>query len=99
MRPLETAHRNVGIDRHDEKVGLGPGSLEQGQVAEVEEIETSVGERHADALAFPSGPLGRELVEGAQRRRRCHSEKSSSGRAVGTSIETPFENVQRCAGR
>jgi hypothetical protein len=70
---LEPAHRLVAVDPHHEHVTLGLGALEITNVADVEDVEAAVGERHG--APFAMGLLhgaGHVLDRGHFRRRRAH---------------------------
>ena len=47
--PFQRPHRVVVIDRDDQSVCLGGGGLQIADVADVQQVEASVGERHASA--------------------------------------------------
>src|SRR5580692_8825676 len=51
--PLQTTHRGIAIDRHNETIAATASLFEQGDVADMQKIETTVGKDDALSIGLP----------------------------------------------
>src|SRR5688572_5708243 len=62
--PFQPTCRAVGIDRHDQPIGLGARALKVANMADMQQVEAAVGESHGPTRVAVCFDLSKEILFG-----------------------------------